>query len=87
MWLNPDPVKNGHLLNIGLDDKGKRWRFKEPSYNFDSAAGIKYEVDVTKQEGERVNILSKVSVDKDTDFDMNATYKVALTSYRASGGG
>ena len=87
MWLNPDPVKNGHLLNIGLDDKGKRWRFKEPSYNFDSAAGIKYEVDVTKKEGERVNILSKVSVDKDTDFDMNATYKVALTSYRASGGG
>lgn len=84
MWLNPNPIQNGHLLNIKQDDKEKRWRFNEASYNFDSAAGIMYEVDITKNEGERINIISLAD---GTPFNPDATYTVALTSYRASGGG
>ena len=84
MWVNPDPVKNGHLLNLKSENEGARMRFHNPSYNFDSAAGIIYEVDITKPEGERINILSLAD---GSAFDKEATYKVALTSYRASGGG
>ncbi len=83
-WVNPNPVQSGHLLNINADGKGGRVRFNSASYNFDSAAGIKYEVDITKKEGERINIISRAD---GTAFDIDARYKVALTSYRASGGG
>lgn len=83
-WVNENAVKNGHLLNIKKDEKRNRWSFNHPSFNFDSAAGIIYEVDITKDYGERINIISMAD---GTNFDRNATYKVALTSYRASGGG
>ena len=83
-WLNPNPVQNGHLLNINVDGKGDRGRFNSATYNFDSAAGIKYEVNITKNVGERINILSLAD---GSAFDLNGRYKVALTSYRASGGG
>ena len=72
------------MLDIKLNDKRKRWSFSHPSYNFDSAAGIQYEVDITKKEGDRINIISLA--DGGT-FDMDSKYKVAMTSYRASGGG
>ena len=83
-WLNEEPVRNGHLLNISKDEKRDRWSFNHPSFNFDSAAGIKYEVDITKEPGNRVTILSMAD---GSAFDADARYKVALTSYRASGGG
>ncbi len=62
----------------------RRWSFDAPSFNFDSAAGIKYTVDVTKPYGERVKIQS---FSDGTPFDMSKMYKVAMTSYRAAGGG
>lgn len=83
-WLNPHPVQNGHLLNISMNEKRKWWSFNHPSFNFDSAAGIKYEVDITKNDGERINIISLAD---GSDFVLDERYKVALTSYRASGGG
>ena len=83
-WLNPNPVQSGHLLDIKLNDKRKRWSFNHPSFNFDSAAGIQYEVDVTKKEGERIRIISLADGGA---YNMDDKYKVALTSYRASGGG
>ena len=83
-WLNEEPVRNGHLLNISKDEKRNRWSFNHPSFNFDSAAGIKYEVDITKNKGNRVNIISMAD---GSAFKADATYTVALTSYRASGGG
>ncbi|NLC49295.1 MAG: bifunctional metallophosphatase/5'-nucleotidase [Bacteroidales bacterium] len=83
-WLNPDPMQNGHLLDIKLNDKRNRWSFSHPSYNFDSAAGIQYEVDVTKKEGDRINIISLAD---GSAYNMDDKYKVAMTSYRASGGG
>lgn len=83
-WVNPSPQQSGHLLNLNTESNDGKIRFKSPTYNFDSAAGINYEVDITKKEGDRVRILSLAD---GTKFDPNAKYTVALTSYRASGGG
>lgn len=41
-------------------------------------------MDVTKPYGRRINI---ISFSDGAPFDMGATYKVAMTSYRAAGGG
>ncbi|MEG1586004.1 MAG: bifunctional UDP-sugar hydrolase/5'-nucleotidase [Bacteroidales bacterium] len=80
-----------HLLNFKKDEKGNLMKnprfgysFVTPSFNFTSAAGIKYTVDVTKPAGERVTILS---MSDGKPFDMNKEYKVAVNSYQASGGG
>ena len=61
-----------------------RAAFQNPSYNFDSAAGILYTVDVTKPEGQKVRIISLAD---GTPFDENKMYKVAVNSYRGNGGG
>lgn len=61
-----------------------RWSFVNRSYNFDSAAGISYTVDVTKPYG------SRVVIDSFADgraFKEDEVYTVAMTSYRANGGG
>ena len=60
------------------------WSFIGRPYNFDSAAGINYTVDITKPAGERVAISSMAD---GSAFDPDAEYVVALTSYRASGAG
>lgn len=55
-----------------------------PSYNYDSAAGIRYTVSRSAAYGHRVRILSMAD---GRPFDPEATYRVAMTSYRASGAG
>ena len=76
---------SGHLIrfaseNPTLSDN----RLKFPSYNFDSAAGINYTVDVTRPKGEKINIISMAD---GTPFDMSRRYRVAVNSYRGNGGG
>lgn len=83
-WIDTHPRESGHLLGMAQDPKTGRMRLKNPAYNFDSAAGILYEVDINKPEGERIHI---VSMADGTPFRPEDTYTVALTSYRASGGG
>ena len=61
-----------------------RWSFVARSYNFDSAAGLVYTVDVTRPFGSRVRIRSLAD---GSAFEPDAWYNVAMTSYRASGGG
>ena len=61
-----------------------RWSFTGRSYNFDSAAGLVYTVDVSKPYGQRIEIISLAD---GSGFDPNGWYNVAMTSYRASGGG
>lgn len=61
-----------------------RWSFTGRSYNFDSAAGLVYTVDVTRPAGRRVQIKSLAD---GSAFRPDAWYNVAMTSYRASGGG
>jgi 2',3'-cyclic-nucleotide 2'-phosphodiesterase/3'-nucleotidase len=53
-------------------------------YNFSSAAGIKYTVDVSKPAGERVKIKSLYN---GSAFVLTEKYKVAINSYRGNGGG
>lgn len=60
------------------------WSFDNRTYNFDSAAGINYTVDVTKPAGHRVTVSSMAD---GKSFDPDAWYNVAMTSYRANGGG
>ena len=55
-----------------------------PTYNFDSAAGINYKVHRGNPKGERVEI---VSLENGDPFDLDEEYTVAMTSYRANGGG
>ena len=62
----------------------RRWSFVGRSYNFDSAAGLVYTVDVTRPAGSRVQIKSLAD---GSSFDPDAWYNVAMTSYRANGGG
>jgi len=75
-------------LRVGKDGKplitdGKAWLRNQP-YNFDSAAGIDYTVDVSKPEGTRI-IISGFTDGR--PFESNKTYKVAVNSYRGNGGG
>ena len=87
-WINTMAKADDRLLKIeGRDDartQQQRWSFVNRSYNFDSAAGLVYTVDVTKPFGERVAIASLAD---GSAFDPQKEYNVAMTSYRASGGG
>ena len=87
-WINTIDSADDHVLKIvnAADPRTgqSRWSFVNRSYNFDSAAGLIYKVDVTKPMGQRVLIESLAD---GTSFDEASEYNVAMTSYRASGGG
>jgi 2',3'-cyclic-nucleotide 2'-phosphodiesterase (5'-nucleotidase family) len=54
------------------------------SYNYDMAQGFNYDLDITKEPGNR--IVNMTNLDG-SPFDMNKTYSVTLNSYRYNGGG
>ena len=87
-WINTIDSADDRLLRIVNEPDPrtgqKRWSFVGRSYNFDSAAGLNYVVDVNRPAGERVIIESLAD---GTPFSFEAEYNVAMTSYRASGGG
>jgi 2',3'-cyclic-nucleotide 2'-phosphodiesterase/3'-nucleotidase len=84
--------ENDHLLLFEKNDEGKLvWSERSNSpmllnryYNFDTAEGIEYIVDISKPVGERVTI-KQFSDGK--EFGLNKTYKAAVNSYRGNGGG
>jgi 2',3'-cyclic-nucleotide 2'-phosphodiesterase/3'-nucleotidase len=89
-WLNTMKGPGDHLLKfqVARDGKpvmknGQAWLKNQP-YNFDSAAGIDYTVDVSKPEGKRVTIKS---FSNGNPFEPGKTYLVAVNSYRGNGGG
>ena len=86
LWVNTMKSPDDHLLLLDQQTQGDQQRlgFKNFSFNFDSAAGIDYEVDVTKPDGEKVRILG---MSNGEPFDENKWYKVAVNSYRGNGGG
>ena len=86
LWVNTMKSADDHLLLLDAHTKGDQQRlgFKNFSFNFDSAAGIDYEVDVTKPDGQKVKIL-RMSDGK--PFDEKKSYTVAVNSYRGNGGG
>ena len=59
MWTNTmkSPKDHALLLNDNAKDDQQRTGFKYYTFNFDSAMGIDYEVDLTKPEGQKVHIL------------------------------
>ena len=87
IWTRQMKAPSDHmiLLNENYEKATEPWqRLQHSSYNFDSAAGIKYTVDLRKPKGEKITILSMAD---GKPFDLQKTYKVALNSYRANGGG
>ena len=86
LWANTMKAPDDHimLLDDANHDDMQRRGFKNFTFNFDSAAGIDYEVDVTRPEGNRINI---IRMSNGKPFDKNAWYKVVMNSYRGSGGG
>lgn len=87
-WINTWTKPGDHVLKIAPKDnlryQQSGWSFEELPYNFDSMAGLNYSVDVTRPRGERIRIHSLAD---GSAFDGTRLYNVALTSYRASGGG
>jgi 2',3'-cyclic-nucleotide 2'-phosphodiesterase/3'-nucleotidase len=90
LWFNTMSKKNDYLLRYRCDENGVPLmingtaRLRSPSYNFDSAMGIRYTVDVTRPQGDRISI---ISLSDGSAFCPDSTYTVAVNSYRASGGG
>jgi 2',3'-cyclic-nucleotide 2'-phosphodiesterase / 3'-nucleotidase len=90
-WMNHMSDRNDHLLNFVKDEYGKavinaydRLQTATPYFNFESAAGINYTVDVSRPVGERISIQSFTS---GLPFYSDSVYTVAINSYRGSGGG
>lgn len=92
IWFDTMYDENGHLIRYQRDDFGKiamNPNNKRPLtfgqyFNYSSAAGIIYTVDITKPVGERINI---ISMQDGNAFDDNKIYTVAMNSYRGNGGG
>lgn len=80
MWVSQMTSSKDHLLLLDSAEE----QLQNPFFYFDSAAGIIYEVDVTKPVGHRVSIKRMAD---GAPFDMNMRYMVAMNSYRAHGGG
>jgi 2',3'-cyclic-nucleotide 2'-phosphodiesterase/3'-nucleotidase len=86
MWGNTMTSPNDHALRLNDQSKEDQQRtgFQYYTFNFDSAAGIDYEVDLTKPDGQKVKILR---MSNGEPFDEHKWYKVVMNSYRANGGG
>ncbi len=92
-WFNQMKSIDDHIIKFKTDSDGnlifnERYNSYETAtryYNWDSAAGIRYVVDLRKPAGDRVTI--KTTTKDGLKFDMNKTYTVAINSYRGNGGG
>ena len=86
MWTNTMTSPSDHALRLNDDSKEDQQRtgFQYYTFNFDSACGIDYEVDLTKPDGQKVKILR---MSNGEPFDEKKWYKVVMNSYRANGGG
>jgi 2',3'-cyclic-nucleotide 2'-phosphodiesterase/3'-nucleotidase len=69
-----DSIKNAIIINPEM-----------AGYNYDMAEGLAYEIDVSKQPGNRIQNLTYAKTG--LPLNMSQSYQVALNSYRASGGG
>ena len=83
---------NEHLIyfkrdasgNLIFNNRYNSYDTLTQTYNYESFGGLNYIVDVRKGYGERVNI---ISMSDGSNFDLNKEYKIAINSYRGSGGG
>lgn len=86
LWVNTMTSPDDHIMLLEDENKTDMQKrgFKNMFFNFDSAAGIDYEVDVTKPNGQKVRILQ---MSNGQPFNEKRVYRVAMNSYRANGGG
>ena len=86
MWCNTMTSPDDHALRLNDDSKEDQQRtgFQYYTFNFDSACGIDYVVDLTQPDGQKVKILQ---MSNGEPFEENKWYKVVMNSYRANGGG
>lgn len=85
LWTSQMTSPQDHIMLLDDNlDNGRRKGLKNMAFNFESAAGIRYTVDVTKPEGEKISILSMMD---GTPFSLDQEYMVAMNSYRGNGGG
>ena len=86
LWVSTMKSPDDHIMLLDTYSKNdkQRFGFKNLAFNFDSAAGIIYEVDVTKPDGDKVHI---ISMSNGEPFKEDKWYNVAMNSYRGNGGG
>lgn len=85
LWTNTMAGPDDHIMLLDQNGNGSSgYGFKNLAFNFDSAAGIDYEVDVTKPEGNKIKIKC---MSDGSPFDETKWYMVAMNSYRGNGGG
>lgn len=86
LWVNTMTSPDDHIMRLReySSNGRKRYSFENLAFNFDSAAGIDYIVDVTKPDGEKVEILRMSSGEP---FNPQKMYRVVMNSYRGNGGG
>lgn len=84
-WVQQMHSASDPMLQLSpMKGNPRRMGFTNFIFNFDSAAGIRYEVDLSQLEGKKVRILGMAD---GRPFLPEATYTVAMTAYRANGGG
>ncbi len=83
LWFNQMRNRNDHLLLLTEKEDGK-FSLENQYFNFSSASGIEYVVDVSKPIGNKVKILG---FSDGSWFYKDSIYQVALNSYRGNGGG
>ena len=81
-WFRQMKKKSDPMLFIESSEKGNR--LSTMFFNYDSAEGIDYELDLKKEKGDRIRI---IKMSNGEPFDLDKTYRVALNSYRGNGGG
>ena len=92
LWFQTMDGTSDNALRFARNDEGdliysdryETYQLENRYYNFDAAAGIKYTVNLSKPVGDRVTIMKMTSGVK---FCVDSLYKIAVNSYRASGGG
>ena len=82
-WFNTMSDRKDHLVLFEVDERGNG-RTAGKFYNYSSASGINYTVDLTKPAGEKITIQGFTDGRK---FELDSIYKVAINSYRGNGGG
>jgi len=89
-WFNQMENADDNLLNFNHDENGnftfshRTPQLKASYYNYSSAAGINYTVDVSMPAENRISVASMTNGEP---FDLKKSYTVALNSYRGNGGG
>lgn len=91
LWFNTMKSPDDNLIKFRMNADGSvqtnsqgKVQLSSNYYNFDSAAGVIYTVDVSKPDGEKVTILSMAD---GAPFSEGKVYAVAINSYRGNGGG